>query len=144
MASKDWESMIPFGELRREVDKLFDSFGVGRGFPFRIHNHPICNVWEDEEYFHIEAEVPNLTMSEVEVQVLGGELTIKGRWHKPAKENVTYHRQERPSGEFSRVLPLPQDVNSENIEAVLKNGLLLITLPKTARAKVHKVAIRSD
>lgn len=146
MSSRDWDSVIPFGELKHEVDRIFDSFlgGIGRGLPFRMHGAPAVNLWENEECFCVEAEVPDLTMDDIEVQVVGSELTIKGRWKATQAENVTYHRQERQSGEFSRSLDLPREVRTEKVEAVLKDGLLIVTLPKSAIAKVQKIAVKGE
>ena len=146
MSTRDWESVVPFGELRREMDRLLDSFmgGIGRGLPFRTQGYPTLNMWENDECLCMEAEVPGLTMDEVEVQVIGSELTVKGRWPTPQSEGVTYHRQERQSGEFSRSLSLPQEVVSERVEAVLKNGLLTVTLPKSAVAKVRKITVTGE
>lgn len=146
MSTRDWESVVPFGELRREMDRLLDSFvgGIGRGLPFRTQAHPTLNLWENDECICVEAEVPGLTMEDVEVQVIGSELTVKGRWPAPQAEGVTYHRQERPSGEFSRALTLPQEVVHEGVDAVLKNGLLTITLPKSAVSKVRKITVKGE
>ena len=124
MTARDWETMMPFGELRREMDRLLDNFvgGIGKGIPFRGHGYPLVNVWESDEYFCVEAEVPGLTMNDIEVQVLGGELTIRGRCPEAQAVDVTYHRQERHTGEFSRVVRL-----SERVKFTL-TGLALVVL----------------
>ena len=146
MTARDWETMMPFGELRREMDRLLDNFvgGIGKGIPFRGHGYPLVNVWESDEHFCVEAEVPGLTMNDIEVQVLGGELTIKGRCPEAQAVDVAYHRQERHTGEFARVVRLSEDVKPEGVDAVLKDGVLTIRLPKTDVSRARKVTVRSE
>ena len=82
-------------------------------------------------------------MEDVEVNVVGDELSVKGQ-RKPAKgENLTYHRQERETGEFSRFLTLPTAVNAEKVEAVLRDGVLTITLPKAEGAKPKRIEVKT-
>jgi HSP20 family protein len=61
-----------------------------------------------------------------------------------AGENLTYHRQERNTGEFTRVVTLPVDVDADNVEAVLKDGVLNIRLPKAESAKPRKIALKTS
>jgi HSP20 family protein len=134
------QPVFPFGDLRREVDRLFDDFsgplagGRGRSFP-------AMNVWENEENLHVEAELPGLTMDDIEVTVVGDELSIKGE-RKPAIEQGTFHRRERGVGEFTRFVTLPMDVDAEKVEAVLRDGVLTITLPKAAAAKPRRIQVK--
>ena len=146
MSARDWESVMPFGELRHEMDRLLDNFvgGIGKGLPFRAHGFPPLNLWESDENLTVEAELPGIALSDVDVQVVGNELTIKGRSPEVHMTNVTYHREERHSGGFARTVKLPQEVKSENVQAVLKNGLLTITLPKSDVSRAHRVAVKGD
>jgi HSP20 family protein len=73
--------MSPFNELRREMDQLFDSFrGEFDGYrPSRQRICPALNIWEDAECLYAEAEVPGMKLDDLEIYVVGNELTIKGR-----------------------------------------------------------------
>jgi len=75
---------------------------------------------------------------------VGNELTIKGRRTPPASDNPTYHRQERATGEFTRVVTLPAEVNADKVEAVLKDGVLSVRLPKAEQARPRKIALRTN
>src|SRR5262245_38608838 len=91
-----------FNRLRDEMDKMFGQI-FGDTPLFQSLGPTACpalNIREDAEAFHVEAELPGLTMSELEILVLGRELTIKGRRAAAAVEGATYHRQERGTGEF--------------------------------------------
>jgi HSP20 family protein len=54
-----------------------------------------------------------------------------------------FHRRERGAGEFTRVLALPCDVDTDNVEATLKNGVLTIILPKAEAARTRKITVRA-
>ena len=134
--------------LRDEVDRLFGEFSnewpsfspfnliAGRAFP-------ALNVWEDDQNVYAEAELPGMSMENIEVLVTGNELTIKGERAEQSPEGASYHRRERGAGTFSRVLRLPVDVNADKVTAALKDGVLTVTLPKTAVAKPRKIKVKA-
>ncbi len=108
------ETMFPmttFEDLRREMNRLFDARfrGTNGGFVPRTRVFPPLNVWEDNDKLLVEAETPGLSMSDVEVEVIGNELTIKGERKPFEGQEFTYHRQERGTGSFTRSLTLPTD-----------------------------------
>ena len=89
-------------------------------------------------------EVPGVQMSNIEINVVGNELSIKGKRECGCGEGVTIHRQERGSGEFSRFLTLPVAIDAEKVEAVLKNGVLTIKLPKAEAAKPRRIEVKTN
>jgi HSP20 family protein len=137
---------VLFGDLRREMENLFEDFGRPfEGSLFRsTAAFPVLNVWEDAERLYAEAEIPGVSMEDVEVSVVGNELTLKGM-RKPSQEgNMTIHRQERGTGVFSRFLTLPVAVNADKVEAVMKDGVLTITLPKADEAKPRRIEVKTQ
>jgi HSP20 family protein len=143
------ETMCPaasFDDLRREMNRLFGSrFGQTNGgtWPRPPRTYPPLNVWEEGDRIMVEAEVPGLSMNDIDVQVVGNELTIKGERKPFEGQNVTFHRQERGTGSFVRTLALPVEVNADKVEAVLRDGVLTITLPKSEQAKARKINVKS-
>jgi HSP20 family protein len=137
----------PLFRLRDEMDRLFETmFQETSRFPFDwipSADFPSINLWEDEQNLYAEAELPGIPMEDVEVLVVGDELTVKGQ-RRVAKENVTYHRRERGTGSFVRVIRLPIEVDAEHVQATLQNGVLQITLPKTEAAKPRKITVKSQ
>lgn len=133
-----------FTELRREMDRLFDSFGMGRSrWPYvRATTFPAMNVWDTGDTVCVEAEIPGVGKDNLEIFAVGNELTVKGR-RQPMEGEVTYHRQERGTGEFTRVLTLPAEVDSEKVDAVLDNGVLTVRLPKAEAAKRKQITVRA-
>ncbi len=138
----------PLYQLRDEMDRLFSNamshptvsnatrFVTGRQFP------PI-NVWEDNESVYAECELPGVKSDELDITVVGNELTIKGRRGEEPPQGMTYHRRERGAGMFARTVELPVEVAGERVQASLRDGVLLITLPKAEAAKPRKVQIQA-
>jgi HSP20 family protein len=136
---------FPFGDLRREIDRLFDDFG----FPFssgsvRTEAFPAVNVWETPEAVFVEAEVPGLQMNDIELTVVGNELSIHGERKAVADEKATFHRRERGFGEFSRFVALPVPAETSRIEAVLRDGVLTVTLPKAPEARPRRIEVKGS
>jgi HSP20 family protein len=131
-------------DLRREMERLFEPYlgGIGRSLLPRSRAYPAVNVWDDGPRLMAEAEIPGVEPGDVDVHVMGDELTIKGRRKMMEGEKLTYHRQERGTGEFTRVLTLPVEVDADTVEAVLRDGVLKITLPKEESAKPRQIKVK--
>lgn len=135
----------PLLALRGEMDRLFQEFTDevplerltgGRGFP-------AMNIWEDAEHLRVEAELPGLKMADLEIFVVGNELTIKGARQGPARPEANFHRRERGVGSFSRVVRLPVAIEADAVEASLKDGVLLVTMPKAREARPRKIEVKA-
>jgi HSP20 family protein len=132
------------GRLRGELDRLFGTY-LGDLEAWRPRDgggSPAVNLWEDESAFHAEAEVPGLRMEDLEVQVIGNELVIKGMRKAEDRSSVTYHREERGAGRFGRVIRLPAEVDAGKVQATLRDGILTITLPKAEAARPRKIDVK--
>jgi HSP20 family protein len=131
----------PFRQLRSEMDRLLGSF-MGPAFD-GMRGQPAVNVWDDGDVLMAEMELPGVKAEQIDVSVERDQLTIKVERPEVAEEDITYHRRERPTGSFSRVLTLPCEINSEGVEADLKNGVLTLRLPKAEAAKPRKINVTS-
>lgn len=135
-----------FPDLRRQIDRVFEQVMEPiNGAGFGIRPFPALNVWDDDDCVHVEAELPGVAMEDIEINVVGGELSIKGsrRAFNGGNGNRTYHRQERAIGEFSRFLTLPDAIDADKVEATLKNGVLTIKLPKAETAKPRRIQVHA-
>jgi HSP20 family protein len=143
------------------VERLFDDFGRGWGWspfrspmfgmePFRGREltwgrAPIVDVAERENEYEITAELPGMEEKDIDLTVSDGVLTIKGeRKEEKEEKNKDYHISERRYGSFQRSFRLPDGVDDSRIDAKFKNGLLTVTLPKSAEAqkKSKKIEIK--
>jgi HSP20 family protein len=134
----------PFTQLRREMERLFADIFEGRGFPgptWLERQRPLVNIWEDQDTFFVEMEVPGVKSENVDISVVGNELTIKVHYPDEKPEGVTYHRRERPVGDYARIVRLPSEVNADRVEASLENGVLTVKLPKAEAARPRKINV---
>lgn len=130
--------------LHDEMNRLFGRWGNWTDFRDEIGTFPALNVWEEEESFQVEAELPGVAMKDLEIYVTGqNQLSIKGERTAPAPAKAVQHRQERHFGKFTRTLTLPSAVDENKVEARLENGVLRIRLPKHEGAKPRKITIKS-
>jgi HSP20 family protein len=137
--------------LRREIDKTFEEFWSDRSprtwrgafLPGRAaRQYPLVNLSEDKDKLYVEALAPGVDPKTLDLSVVQGTLTITGE--KPGLAQVSaeaYHRNERAAGRFVRTIELPAEVDAEKVHADYRNGLLLVTLPKSEKAKPKQIPI---
>lgn len=123
--------------LREQVGQLWHG-----GVAAQSGVYPTINVWDDGERFHAEAELPGFKIEDVELFVAGSQFQIRGRRTVEPREGWTLHRQERASGEFSRMVVFPSEIDAGNVQAALKDGVLSVTLPKAPSAKPRKIEVK--
>ncbi len=130
--------------LHSEMDDLFDSFFRGLDRPFAGYKAwPAIDVAEEEDAIVVRAEVPGCKAEDVEISVHGNVLTISGeKKHEDEKKEKGYYHIESAYGSFRRELTLPTDVDPEKVNAVCKDGVLSITLPKAVTAKAVKIKVK--
>jgi HSP20 family protein len=143
------EETTPVLTLHREMNRLFDDFF--RGFdlaPFgssrfldQAMSWPQIEVGETEKEVKVTAELPGLEEKDVQVELSNGVLTIRGE-KKTETEDKERLFSERLYGQFERRIPM-DDVEQDKVRAAFKNGVLTVTLPKsaTAQQKVKRIAI---
>jgi HSP20 family protein len=148
MAEKELAPWRPFSELsslRREMDRLWDSFFGERPLARMWEREwaPFLDVSETKDNFVVKAEVPGIDAKNIDISLTGDVLTIKGekKQEKEEKEEA-YHLVERNYGTFSRSVRLPAEVESAKIKTSYKNGILTVTLPKSERVKAKEIKIK--
>jgi HSP20 family protein len=140
---RDWPSLA---DLRREMDSLFDEFTrdiwsvparLGRMEPFaRFDLTPAVDVVEVDGAFKVTLEVPGMTEKDLEVRIDDDMLVVRGEKSESRDETEKgRHVQERRYGSFERSFTLPAGVDRARIDASCANGVLTVTLPKSAEAK---------
>lgn len=95
---------------------------------------PAVDVSEDDKGYHVHADLPKVAKEDVHVTVENGVLTLTGerRFEQTEKDEAKkYHRVERSYGRFQRSFQVPDDVDTAQVSAVFKDGVLEVTLPKT-------------
>lgn len=146
-----WNPFEDMAALRREIDRAFEGFGLRQETPERVaflpgrgpRRYPLINLLEDKDKLYIEALTPGVDPQSLEVSVMQNRLTVTGEKSRIAGEvkPEAFHRSERASGKFVRSVELPVEVDETAIQAEYKNGLLLVTLPKAAKAKPKQINV---
>jgi len=138
------KSAIPASRICNEFDRLLGGLVTGCGTLMEdaATTTPAMNVWQDDTTVYVEAELPGVTMKELEVLVLDDELTIKGQ-RRVNPEGVSYLIQECVSGDFVRVVKLPTAIDNESVSASLTNGILKVTLPKAKQVLPRSIEVQS-
>lgn len=132
--------------LQDEMNRVFDRWaGDGSSTPRLGSTFPPVNVWEDAEAVYLECELPGIDQKDLEIYVTGAnQITLKGQRKTTAPEKTVWHRQERGGGNFVRVLTLPTDVNGDQVQAHLENGILNVRLAKSEAAKPRKITVKAS
>jgi len=134
-----------FDNLRREMLRVFDAVAGRDSYrDFSAGVFPPMNVTQDDNNFYLQAEVPGVKAADLSISALRNRVSITGKREIP-KENgkVSYHRQERADGEFSRTVTLPSEVAAEKVEARYADGVLTLTLPKSEEAKPRQITVKN-
>ncbi|CAN7242799.1 Hsp20/alpha crystallin family protein [Pararhizobium sp. LjRoot238] len=142
----------PFQLLHRNVDRLFDEALRGFDMPSafgqmmtRNGTWPTVEVAENEKEIRVIAEVPGLEEKDIEVMLDDGVLTLRGE-RKSETEDKDRQFSERYYGRFERRLALGHEIEEDKVAATFKNGVLMVVLPKTAKAQASakRIAINSN
>ena len=127
--------------IQREMDQLFRGFGFSPAYASAEQQINI-KVLDGGESFNVEAPLPGLDVDKLNISVLGRRLTVSGEFlTSELPQDVRWHLQERSGGTFEKHLQLSADIDTEKIEAVYKQGILQINLPKAASALPKKISI---
>ena len=136
--------MADFTEFGIEIEKHLSKLGkdiqefVGKVVPLNNEDRdfaPDCDILESEEAFKIVLDLPGLAKKEIGISLKNNVLTIKGEREITAGEGEEFKRQERKRGAFARSFALPKNVNTAEISANFKNGVLTVAMPKSEKLK---------
>jgi HSP20 family protein len=129
--------------LQRELERVFDKpFGIDLG-PSGRGVYPPVNVFTDRQGTVVKMEVPGVAPENVSIESEGRTLRVSGSREAAPAENGSFHRRERGTGQFSRSLQLPADLDLSKAEATCKHGILTIRIPKKEEAKPRQIAVKA-
>jgi HSP20 family protein len=105
---------------------------------------PRVDVVDKEDHLLVRAELPGMTKDDIDVSVTDDSITIKGSVRKEAAtDEGDYHRREIYSSTVARTVALPNEVDPDGATAQLKDGMLEVRLPKSARAQRKRLDVQS-
>ena len=144
-----WSIFDELDSLQDDVNRMLKEQAPGGGErPGRAWRrrptYPLMNVWSAAEGIVIDAELPGVDPKDVDISVMGDELTLRGKANVAATDQAeTFHRRERPAGEFARTLQLPFRANATAVKANYRNGVLRLTVPRSEEEKPRKIKIEA-
>ena len=142
-------TMAPWGgNLKREMERFFDRFAEPVWDPFETMAGdwaPKLDVSETKDAMVVTADMPGVDPKEIEIGLTGDLLTLKGEKEKRTEEKEErYHRVERTYGAFLRSVRLPMAVDGSNVTATFRNGVLVVTLPKTPASRGTMIPVKTE
>jgi HSP20 family protein len=143
----------PLDAFQREMNRLFDDFFKGFGLPTIAPGMeaagmfvPQVDMTEDDKTIKVVAELPGMDEKSIDINLSRESLTIKGekKEEREEKGKETYYA-ERSFGSFTRVIPLPTEVDPNKAEATFAKGVLTVSLPKlnVEKKEQKKIEVRS-
>ncbi len=136
-----WDEMR---EMQARMDELFDEFfkkdpfvnrrllGSGSSLPVeRDLSTPLADFWETDKDFRVELDLPGIEKGNVKVNVSKGLLEIKAEKKREEKKDIKgVHHYERSYSGFYRAFSLPQNADTDKVDAKLENGVLKVVILK--------------
>jgi len=139
-----WTGM---GSMKSELDRWFERLTDLKWdeLPAVGDWAPSMDISETKDSLVAKVEVPGMDQKDIQISLQENLLTIKGeKRHEKEEKDERYHRVERAYGAFARSIRLPVGVDADKVTATFKNGLLIVTLPKTLSSKGTMIPIKSE
>lgn len=105
---------------------------------------PLADVYESKDAIFVSADMPGVNEESIDITLEKDILTIQGFTTPQASEGLKLIYSESPEGNYRRVFMLSEEVDRDGIEATIKNGVLKIVLPKSAKATSRKISVKSE
>src|SRR5512132_3673130 len=142
-----WEPLSELEQMtqrmRRMLDQTFGGFGLqspliseGAGWA------PLVDLEETDDAYVLEAELPGVKREDVNIELVGNELSITGEIKEPERKG-TVRRQSRRTGRFAYRVSLPSHLDPDKVEAKLEGGILKVSVPKSERAQRRRIEIKA-
>ncbi len=141
-----WNPLSEMASMRDRFNRLFDDslFPVGRGeesLGLSAWN-PSVDIYEDDDSIVIKAEIPGVDRDNVQVDLKGRVLTLKGeRKNDSEVKEDRFYRREMSYGRFERAFTLPAEVDADKIKADFKDGVLKVQVPKPEEQKPKQITV---
>jgi HSP20 family protein len=144
MALVRWSPMREMMTLQGDLDRMFgDAFGRRLSEESTLPWAPPVDVEETADRYVVRAELPGLKQEDIKISVEDNRLVIHGEKRREAEQAGTnYHRVERVYGQFERSFTLTHAVRQDRIEAIYKDGILEVQIPKAEEAKAREIQVK--
>jgi HSP20 family protein len=136
-----WDPWREIGQLQNEMNRLLVGARANGGSGQR--DFPPANLYVNDQDLLLTLEVPGVDPARVDITVTGDTIELKGeRPAEPVKPGESFHRRERPSGQFKRAIQLPFEVEPSKTEATYEKGILKVRMARPESQKPKKVTVK--
>lgn len=138
-----YEPWSVLNQLHREINRMFDTQVTNDADSSATADWiPPADIAEYKDRWVLKFDMPGVEVSAIEITLEQGVLTISGEREKEATEGeVERRRLERPHGRFYRRFTLPDTVDTANVRATGRNGVLEVTIPKQPKAQPRRIEV---
>ena len=141
----------PLARLQHDMNQVFDRFfGDFRISPFQdrdFMSFPKVDIKENKKEVLVSAELPGMEVDDIDISLNDNVLTLRGEKKQESKdERENYYHMECSYGSFNRNIVLPGDVESDNVKAEFKNGILKVSMTKKPedQQKAKRIEIKTN
>lgn len=140
---RPWSGSV-FDDLRREMNGLLRHQGASAE-PAARGAFPAVNLYETGDAYVLTAELPGVRREDIHVGLEGSTVTLRGerQVHYATDEKTSVHRLERQSGGFRRAFELHVGIDVDKVEAVHRNGVLILRLPKSPEHRPRQIQVQA-
>ncbi len=145
LAPERWEPLSELEQVTERMRRMLDQTFGSLGWPSPAETRgwsPLVDIEEADDAYVVEAELPGVKREDVNIELVGKELTITGEV-KEHERRGALRRQTRRMGRFEYRVGLPAQVEADNVDASLSDGVLTVRVPKAERAQRKKIELRS-
>ena len=133
-----YEPWTLLNRLRRELDQSFETASRDASWA------PAVDIHEEARQFVVRADLPGVKPADIEITAEKGVLSLRGaRNFEQQNDAGHYSRVERVSGKFVRTFTLPDNVQTDAIQAQFKDGVLELTIPKVAKVEPRRIEVQA-
>ena len=135
-----------FDQLRQELGAVLNRFDAAPSSSSWRGVYPAVNLYETDDAYVLMAELPGLKSEDINVSIERSTVVLKGdrQIDYANQEGVNLHRRERQSGSFRRAFELPAVIEADKVEAVHRNGVLMLRLPKSPAHQPRQISVQGS
>ncbi|GIF08213.1 Hsp20/alpha crystallin family protein [Actinoplanes siamensis] len=141
------DPIAEFEQLQEQMGQIINSFlrgdqslGGAAQAPFWV---PAADLEETDDAYVLELEVPGVRKDDINIEVRDNELRVTGEIKQKERKGIL-RRQMRPVGQFQYVVALPGDIDPEQVQASLHDGVLTVRLGKAATSQPRQIEVRES
>jgi len=148
MALVRWTPMRDLLDITEEFNRMLDRFFSPSlleeaELPTPTTWYPMVDIVEKKDEYIVNAELPGMKKDDIHITFKDGVLTIEGeRKQEKEEKDVDFHRVERRYGKFCRTFQIPDAIKEDKINAVYKDGILTVHLPKAEEARPKEIEVK--